>query len=216
LNAVSKVIALALVLVICALSIGLAISLSFFTASSKTSTVTNNVTLFSNQTIISPSVTTLTKTLTNQNATKTSILNVTQTSTDFVVVAVTTLPKTPFNYTSYLAMGSIFGGCYENSFPQPCFTADLSQAEVFNCVAEASTQSGCTTLLYSPPNYSVGSTQTSFAITVWYPYISASQDEPAWANCKFTVQGSSAPPYAFCITISPTLFLLSIAGTPQA
>lgn len=223
---IAKLTLAVLVILILVLSIGLGIALSYYYSLRSTlTTASSRVTITSNQTVVSPEMSTVTNmatftysqiTTAYSNFTRTTLVNFTNASTALIVVAVTTLPKTPFNYTDYLAAGTSFGGCYEFSPPSavPCFTNDIEGAEVFNCLSAAATLSGCTTQIYSPPNYGDGVTTSGFSITVWYPYVNASQDEPSWANCKYGVAGNTAPPYGFCITISPTAFLLTIAGGP--
>jgi len=216
----------ALIILILVLSIGLGATLSHYNSlRSMTTTVSTQIIVTSNQTVVSPEISTFTNMVTltysqittaYSNITRTSFVNVTNTSTALIVVAIATLPKSPFNYTDYLAAGSTYGGCYEFPPPsaQPCFTDDIEDAQVFNCISAAATQSGCTTQIYSPPNYGDGVTTSGFSIIVWYPYVNASQDEPSWANCKYSVLGNTAPPYGYCVTISPTAFLLTIAGGP--
>ena len=98
------------------------------------------------------------------------------------------------------------GYCTENDNPVPCFTSEFSQAFVFNCASEASTSSGCTTLVESVVGGSAP--ENNYTITVWYPYVNQS-NEPSQDNCMFSVKGYTASPYAYCFTVNSTAFALS-------
>jgi hypothetical protein len=88
------------------------------------------------------------------------------------------------------------GECAENGFPVPCITYEFSQAFIFNCASEATTTSGCTTQV------------TSYTIIVWYPYVNQT-NEPASANCMFSVKGYTSSPYGHCFSVNSTAFALS-------
>jgi hypothetical protein len=172
----------------------------------QTQTVTRTQTETQVSVSISPHVITQTSTDDVINSVTVNMTDTT-TSTDSVVVAVTTLPASPFNYTAYLENG---GSCGENNFATACWIESLPQAEVFNCLTQAATPSGCTQEVPSTPTSFA--TETEYPFTIWYPYVNASSGEPSWANCRYNYPGNSAPSWAFCITISPTAFLVSIAG----
>ncbi len=98
------------------------------------------------------------------------------------------------------------GSCRENDNPVPCFTSEFSQAFIFNCASDASTSSGCTTLVGSGLGDST--LENNYTITVWYPYLSQ-PDEPSQDNCMFSVKGYTASPYAYCFMVNSSAFALS-------
>jgi len=114
----------------------------------------------------------------------------------FSVVASNNLPQVG----SFLANGEE-GACTEDGSPVPCTTSAFSQAFIFDCAAQAASASGCTTQVPS----SLGA---SYTITVWYPY-TGQPGEPAGDNCKYSVPGDTAPPYAHCFMVNATAFALS-------
>jgi hypothetical protein len=79
----------------------------------------------------------------------------------------------------------------------PCFTYDMTQAQVFVCTAAASTPSGCT----------VGF--GNYSITVWYP--DTNQSMP-WANCAYEVSnptGHTSESFEVCIPVTPSSFIIA-------
>ena len=118
----------------------------------------------------------------------------------FVVAPSNDLPKVG----RFLASS---GACAENGSPVPCIASSFSQAFIFNCVSEAASPSGCTRQVSSGLG-NAGSPLTNYTITVWYPYVNH-PDEPASANCKFSVPGDTVSPYAYCFLVSSTSFAIS-------
>ena len=117
------------------------------------------------------------------------------------------LSSIPFNSSVYLS--SDVGSCRGPAGYAPCFGGDLSQAEVFNCVAAAASTSGCTQRVVSSSN-----PQNSFQITIWYPYVGHS-NESAWANCMYTDSGDPGQYYgAYCVSVSSTAFVVTEPAPP--
>jgi len=114
---------------------------------------------------------------------------------------------TPFLYPVYLTSDD---ACTENGYGVPCGDSSLSDAYVFNCAAAAASASGCTELVTStliPSN--------SYLITIRFPYVNQT-GEPYWANCLFEVEGDTAPPYAYCVMVNSTAFIMAWEGGPPA
>jgi hypothetical protein len=114
----------------------------------------------------------------------------------FTVVQSNNLPQVG----SFLANGNE-GACTEDGNPVPCTASEFSQAFIFNCAAQATLASGCTTQVPS----SLGA---SYTITVWYPY-TGQPGEPKGDNCKYSVPGDTGSPYAYCFMVNATSFALS-------
>jgi hypothetical protein len=135
----------------------------------------------------------------------------------------------PFANPGYLVSPS---GCAASSrsngtaYAEPCtFGGSVDDALVFNCLAEAASQSGCSAQIYGVPNTTPAPPPVNGSyvppsdgqvpvlnntITVWYPYVNQTGSEPSWANCTFQVAhlypGSQ---YGFCIPVSSTAFVVS-------
>ena len=99
------------------------------------------------------------------------------------------------------------GACDENGNPVPCSTSEYSQAFIFNCVASAATSFGCTEQVSSGLG-DPGSPLTYYSITVWYPYVNQ-PNEPASANCMFSVKDYTSSPYGNCFLVNSTAFAMS-------
>ena len=84
----------------------------------------------------------------------------------------------------------------------PCFTYNETNATVFNCLAQAATQSGCTVAF--------GSGQTwGYNVTVWYP---ATNQSLPWANCAYVVSnpsGQTSKVYLDCIPTGTNSFIIA-------
>jgi hypothetical protein len=99
-------------------------------------------------------------------------------------------------------------------YPTPCNGGSNADAIVFNCLAAAATPQGCTQRVNL-----TGSSGQYFVITVWYPFVNYTLGYPG-INCKYTVPSVPTPPgpygpnYAYCITISPTAFIVTVEAPP--
>lgn len=102
------------------------------------------------------------------------------------------------------------GSCIEDGYPIPCITYFFSDAFIFNCAFAAATQAGCTARVPSLSG-SASPPILNYTITVWYPYVNKTADEPYWANCKFSVIGDTASPYGSCFMVNSTAFAMSFS-----
>ena len=83
----------------------------------------------------------------------------------------------------------------------PCLTFDRAQAYVFNCLAAASTPSGCTATLGVGPS--------RFNVTVWYP---EKNQTFWWANCYYVVSnalGKTPATWEVCVPLTLSSFILA-------
>lgn len=127
-----------------------------------------------------------------------------------------TLPSltTPFNYPMYLSSSGASSTWFFNgtTYSLPGFSSDINEAYVFNinnCAIPASSSSGCTEQIVSTVN-----PQNRYNMTVWYPYVNQNSSEPSWTNCMYYVKGAAGTPYAYCISLNSTAFLMSEPGAP--
>ena len=134
-----------------------------------------------------------------------------ETSTTTETVASTTVPWYGLTY-----LGAVPGCAVSTDpptawYPVPCF--GYSGPHLFNCAAAANTSQGCTQRINI-----TGTSNQSFAVTVWYPYVNYTG--PAWQNCKYTVPSVPNPPgpqgpyYAYCISVNSTSFLITEPAPP--
>jgi hypothetical protein len=141
--------------------------------------------------------------------TSTTTISVTVTSTQTVTVNQTITANFPFNYPEYLTASNTCGYTSGNgtSYPSPCFTNVFSAIHLFDCDPASSTQSGCTQVVVSSLD-----PKWNYTINIRHPYLNQ-MNEPSWANCVYTVEGTAfVSQYAYCISISPTAFILSQPG----
>jgi len=133
----------------------------------------------------------------------------------------------PFDNPGYLISPSPCSASYRSNgtaYAEPCaFGGSVSDAMVFDCIAEAALPSGCTGQISGMPNttpapppingsIAPGSTVPVLnnTVTVWYPYSNQTSNEPAWANCMFQV-GHLQPgsQYGFCLQVNSNAFVVS-------
>jgi hypothetical protein len=96
---------------------------------------------------------------------------------------------------------------HSTSYPVPCFGPN-SDAHLFNCAVSANTTQGCTQRINI-----TGNSNQSFTMTVWFPYFNYTVS--SWQNCKYTVPSvpltfGVGPYYAYCISVNPASFLISL------
>jgi hypothetical protein len=83
----------------------------------------------------------------------------------------------------------------------PCFTKDIDQAVVFDCLSEAKTAAGCKkTVVSSDPAY-------NYELTVWYPCPNKASSD---TNCCFLpTLGYTTPFNDWCISVGSNSFVIA-------
>ncbi len=121
----------------------------------------------------------------------------------------TTFTTTAYTFPGYSYL-SASGICTGGGGYVPCWGGS---AYVFDCADAAATQQGCskqvvttlTTKLSPPPSY---------VVDVRFPF--RNQSVPSWANCLWTVAGTSpGQGYAYCSLVNSTSeFIMGIQAPP--
>jgi hypothetical protein len=134
--------------------------------------------------------------------TTTTISATTQTNT---ITTTGTITQTSFSSVSMMFLSASGYATGPGGF-MPVWGGD---AYLFDCAGEAATPQGCT--------HQVTSTLApypSYVINIKYPF--ANQTEPSWANCLWTVQGTTPEQgYAYCVPINSTSFIVGEQSPPH-
>lgn len=133
-----------------------------------------------------------------------------QTETALTITVNPGLPW-PLNESMFLssAPGCSFTVGSESPMYGTCFSYNISQAVVFNCAEVAATPQGCTQQVNSPQSHLPG-----YMITIWYPYVNQT-NEPTGVNCAYSVPSESIDHnLAYCISLSPTAFIVTMKAPP--
>lgn len=147
--------------------------------------------------------------------TSTSVLTTFLTSFTTVTLNSTAQASFPFVYPMFLTAYCFGGGTSGNGtwYPEPCFIQnDFSEVYVFDCGNSSASESGCTQVVTSTLT-----PQANYTINIRFPYV-AQANEPAWANCFYSVKGSPEMQmqYAYCISVGQGSFILSQQGALPA
>lgn len=148
-------------------------------------------------------------------------------TTTLTTTFTTTANFSPFNGnnngTWYMSYPAGSGGCgaYDGT-DTPCWSALVNDSYVFNCLAQASTEAGCTRTVVSPSSPDV----FNYTVTIWYPpsnqTLNATNTFPYYASLANCIYGvaietmyATGPVYheqslyAYCLPLNQTAFIVT-------